>query len=239
MDAAPRYPGILRACADLLVAPSRLFRAIREDPHLAAPLLFLALGTGLLSLSIVTGPLLNDIQAQLEASEMSAAERAIVLEKLHGGWGYLTAAIPPIASALMPLVLAAILLLLLTVSRAVSPAPPVSYRPLASLAAHVSLVDLLEFLLKLPLFFAKGTMKVYSSAALLLPEEAADSRLFSFLDAFDLFTLWKLSLFTLGVSIVAGRGRGTSAAVVWIPWVLWVLGKTALHGVFSVPTGIG
>jgi hypothetical protein len=84
-----------------------------------------------------------------------------------------------------------------------------------------------------PLYFAKGSLNVFTSLAIILPEEASDSRLFKLLDAFDVFTAWKLALLTLGLSIVTSRTRRQSALLVIVPWVLWVAGTVVFHDVFS------
>lgn len=227
------YPGIVRAAVDLLLAPSRLFGALRDSPKIRPPLIVIVIGTALLSLTIVTGPLLNDIRAQLETTEMPREQMAVILEKMGGTWGYLTALFPTIAAGVLPFLIAGVFALFLTITRAMSAGPAVPYRSLVSLAAHVSLIDFAEFVVKLPLYFAKGTLHVYSSLALLLPEDASDTRLFTFLNAFEAFTIWKLVLYTIGISVIAERGRTASAMLVWLPWLLWVLGRTALHGVFS------
>jgi hypothetical protein len=102
-----------------------------------------------------------------------------------------------------------------------------------SVVAHASLVDVADLLFKMPLYYTKGSLKVYSSLAILLPEEASESRLFRLLNAFDAFTIWKLVLVTLGLSIVTGRPRSQSALMVWVPWLLWVALTVALHDLFA------
>ncbi len=237
MDAAPPYPGIVRAIVDLVFSPTRLFTALREKPRILVPLLALGIGTGVLSLSVVSGPMLNDIRGQFEQSEMSDEQREAILEKMGGSWGRVTAIVPALTTPILALAIAAVFAIGLAVARSLSPGPAVPFRSLLSLSAHIGLLDVLEFLLKLPLMFAKGTLKVYTSLALILPEDAADTRLFTFLNSFDLFTLWKLGLYSLGLAIVASRGRRETAVVVALFWVVFVLAKTALHGVVSLGPG--
>lgn len=203
-----------------------------------APLLLLGLGTALLSVLVVPGPLVNDIRAQLEEAEMPAEQMAVVVQKMSGSWGYGSAAIPPTVALAVAFALAGSLALLLMITRAVRQGPRTRYRTLLSLTAHVGLIDLLEFTVKLPLIFSKGTLHVYSSLALFLPEEAAGTRLFQLLNAVDAFTVWKLVLLTAGVAIVAERSRQESAAIVWLPWIAFVLARVALHGAFSPGVGL-
>jgi hypothetical protein len=212
---------------------------LTQAPRTLAPLLVVGLGTALLSLAVVRGPLVSDIRAELEEARMPAEQRVVILEKMGGSWGYASAMIPPVGSVALVFVAAGVLGALLAVARAVRPGPRVPYRTLVSVTAHVWLIDLLEFALKLPLMLAKGTLHVYSSLALLLPEDAADTRLFDLLNAVDAFTIWKLTLFTIAIAIVAGRTRAEAALVAWLPWGAFVLLKVALHGLLARGVAVG
>ncbi|HUO84006.1 MAG TPA: YIP1 family protein, partial [Thermoanaerobaculia bacterium] len=57
--------------------------------------------------------------------------------------------------------------------------------------------------------------------------------LFSLLSSLDVFTFWTLFLFTIGISEAAGFSRGRAAALVVIPWALFVLGKVGLAAVMG------
>lgn len=57
--------------------------------------------------------------------------------------------------------------------------------------------------------------------------------LFAVLSSIDLFSFYCIFLLSLGMSIVGRKSFGTSAALVLVPWVLWVLVKMGLAAIFS------
>ena len=52
--------------------------------------------------------------------------------------------------------------------------------------------------------------------------------------ALDIFTLWVMILATIGLAKVLKRSTGAAAAVVFTPWILWVLGKTLFAAIGSM-----
>jgi hypothetical protein len=239
-DGALPYPGLARAIAQVLFAPTRLFTALRDSPRALPAILLVVAATTVFSLCLVRvpftegpGPLLNDIEESLSREEMTPEQRDQVMRMMSGGLGYASALIGPVATLAIVLAVAFVLRLALGVARDVSGAAIPSYRTLLALVAHVSLLDLVELLFKFPLFVLKGTLRVYTSPALVLPVDAGESALFKLLDAFDLFTIWKLVLLTIGLAIVARRTRRSAALLVGIPWALWVVVSVALSGVFA------
>ncbi len=235
----PPYPGIGRAVLQLVFSPTRLFESLRESPRVRAPLIVLALSIAVLAQAAFSGPFLNDIRATFDAADVPPEQRVIVMEKMGGMLGRLTALVPAVLSVVMAVALAALFQLLFVVLRVVSRGPSPTYRSSLSVFAHAGLIDAISFLFKLPLMFAKGTFQVLSSAALVLPSDASDTRLFKFLDSFDIFSLWKLWLLTLGFAIVSGRSKGQVALLVWGSWGVYVLGKVALSGLLSPNVRVG
>jgi hypothetical protein len=232
----------------IIASPSRLFAALRDDPRSLRAILLLGITTLVLALLILKnpitgepGPLLLDIYANFDESEMAPEQRATIERMMAGPLGYITSLTVPVAAVVSVFVVSLVLLIEIRLLRAFDPpvrgepegASRIERKRLLAVVAHASLIDLYELLFKVPLYFAKGSLNVFTSLAILLPEEASDSRLFKLLDAFDVFTAWKLALLTLGLSIVTSRTRRQSALLVIVPWVLWVAGTVVFHDVFS------
>lgn len=66
----------------------------------------------------------------------------------------------------------------------------------------VGLIGALELLVRMPLVMAKGTMNVYTSLAVLMDVSQRKTVLFQLLNAFDVFTIWKIILWSMGMRIV-------------------------------------
>ncbi|MFN0150224.1 MAG: YIP1 family protein [bacterium] len=235
MTDATHVPGVLRSLAGVVAAPARTFENLKARPRALRALL--VVGAAMLVLSFLLlknpftgapGPMLLDIFASFDASEMPMEQRATVEKVMSGPVGYASAAIVPIA-----VVVSALLVALVFTGENYLLSNTNEFRRVLAVVAHTSVVDLVEFLFKAPLYFAKGSLKVYSSLAILLPEDAADTRLFRLLDAFDAFAIWKLVLLTIGLAIVTSRPRAQAALLVCGPWLAWVAATVALHDVFA------
>lgn len=235
MNDAAHGPGVLRSLASVVTAPSRAFETLKERPRSLPALL--VVGGAMLALSFLLlknpftgapGPMLLDIFAGFDEAQMPPEQRETVERLMSGPVGYLSAAIVPVAvvvtTFLIALILAGETYLLSNTNH---------LRRVLAVVAHTSVVDLVELVFKTPLYFAKGSLKVYTSLAILLPEDAADTRLFRLFDAFDAFTIWKLALLTIGVAIVASRTRRQAALLVCAPWLAWVVATVALHDVLT------
>lgn len=233
------YPGIGRALLQLVVSPRRLFDSLREDPRILAPLLILAVSFVVLAQATFSGPFLADVSESLENAQMSAAQRASVLEKMGGTLGRLMALGPMVLSVVITLLVALWLKILLALVQSYFPSPPTRFRSLFSLTAHVWLVSAIEFAFKLPLMLAKGTLYVYTSAALLLPGEASRTTLFRLLDEIDLFKIWIGVLLVIGLESIAGQPRPRAIALVAFSWALLLAGKLAFSSVFTPNVRVG
>lgn len=243
-----RYPGVWRALVQIIASPSKLFAALRDDPRALRIILLITFALLVLALLLLKnpltgepGPLLQDIYARFDDSEMAPEQQATVERMMGGTLGYITSLTVPVAAVVSIFVVTLVLLIEIRLLRAFDPpvrgepenASRIERKRLLAVVAHASLIDLYELLFKLPLYFAKGSLKVFTSLAILLPEEASDSRLFKLLDSFDVFTAWKLALLVLGLSIVAGRARRQAVLLVIVPWLLWVAGSVAFHDLFT------
>lgn len=233
------YPGIGRALLQLVVSPRRLFDSLREDPRVLAPLLLLAVAFFILAQASFSGPFLAEVRTSLESTEMSPAQRAAILEKMGGTVGRVLALGPMVLSVAITLLVALWLKILLALVRSYFPGPATRFRSLFSLTAHVWIVSAIEFAFKLPLMVAKGTLYIYTSAALLLPGEASRTTLFRLLDEIDLFKIWIGVLLVIGLEAIAGQPRPRAIALVATSWVLLVVGKLAFSSVFTPNVRVG
>jgi hypothetical protein len=59
--------------------------------------------------------------------------------------------------------------------------------------------------------------------------------IYSLASSLDLFTFWMLILIGIGLKAAGGRSLSTAGAMtaVFLPWVIWTLGKASLAGIFA------
>ena len=83
-----------------------------------------------------------------------------------------------------------------------------------------------DFNLQNPLFFNAG--------AFFTPPPTTGKFLYSLASSIDLFTFWNIALLAVGISVAARKVPFSKAlTAVIIPWVIWVLVKSAWAGAFG------
>ena len=93
-------------------------------------------------------------------------------------------------------------------------------------------------IVKLPLILINQSIQVNTSLSLLMPDSAAQTTLYRFLSAFDIFTIWFLVVFSIGFSIIYHFSQLKSYLSVFITWLIWViLTKVVLGSLFATFTG--
>ena len=108
-----------------------------------------------------------------------------------------------------------------------------TYKHSLAVVSYAMLIGILAVLLKAPMMFAKKTALVYTSLALFMPGADPQTKLHQFLNRFDLFTLWELSLLSIGFAVMNKIPPKKSASVVFGLWIIWVVVSVSLGGVFQ------
>jgi len=108
---------------------------------------------------------------------------------------------------------------------------------LFSMIGWSSMVGMLGGLLNTVLVLMKKTAHgVTTSLAMLLPTPNVGekpSALYRLLSQFDLFMIWQVALWIIGLSVLYKITKGKAAAVVLTLWGLWIVLAVVLGGLFS------
>ncbi len=223
----------LRRAMDVFVAPGKAFAAVDLVPRTWwQPLLVLVLLTAgfvLFAYDRVIIP--AQLEALAEREEMSGADlaqaesmiKSPAIRALGIGGAVLGTPLSALVIALVAHLVVGFLL-----------GGGASFLRTFAVVCYGLLIGVLELGVKLPAMLAQGTPEVPFGPALLLGAEDAGGFLFAFLKHLDIFSLWKLLVMALGLSIVH-RVRLKSVAVALIMvWLLYALGAatvgTALGG---------
>ncbi len=108
----------------------------------------------------------------------------------------------------------------------------VSYASLTGLISAA--LTLVVILLKNPDEFNAQNPLAFNPGAFMDPNTGSKF-LYSLATSLDLFTLWTILLIAVGLKAAAGKKLtfGGALFAVVLPWAVWVLGKSALAGLFS------
>ncbi len=77
-----------------------------------------------------------------------------------------------------------------------------SFKQVFSMFSWAGLIGIMEILVKLPMVLAKGSLHVYTSLAVLLDPADYKTVLFQLLNAIDVFTIWKIIVWAIGMSAI-------------------------------------
>jgi hypothetical protein len=182
--------------------PVVAFQKIKAIPHWVFPVLITFL-TGY-AFTVFT----HDIQLEMQKSLILESERISenmkddMLDNLENPTFFSENIAPVMGVAIstffIPLIIGAVFMLFGNFVYGGS----VQFNILFSSAAWAGLIGVLEMLIKLPLVINNGTMEVYTSLALLMDLSESKTFFFRFLNIFDIFTVWKVIVYSTAFMVV-------------------------------------
>jgi hypothetical protein len=98
------------------------------------------------------------------------------------------------------------------------------------------MVSIVEALIKIPLVLAKDSIHVYTSLAVLMDPAESKTMLFKLANAFDIFAIWRLILWGMGIGIIYKFSAGKSYGIVVFWYIVWTLISAGLS---SLIPGMG
>lgn len=220
-----------------LVSPVKTFQAIARRPTWAAPLVLWILMAGVTSM-IVTPKidfqrLMRQRMAQsgVVLSDEQMQQRLATAERFR--W------VGEVAAVVMPVIIAGVVALVFFGAFAAAGQKAMSYKQSLAVTTHAFVPQILagfgtaivasrmdridpaglgDLLCSNPACFATGTLAPALHAAL---------------QAVDLYVAWTLVLMVIGYAAATRLFRGFTASVVVGLWILFVIGKVALAGLFG------
>ncbi len=77
-----------------------------------------------------------------------------------------------------------------------------SFKQMFSLVSWGGLINLPELIIKLPIMLVKGTLHAATSPAIFLSGSESKTLLYNLLDVFDIFSIWKIIVFSIGFAVI-------------------------------------
>jgi hypothetical protein len=118
---------------------------------------------------------------------------------------------------------------------------PVKYKQVFAVMSYAGLTGVVSSILTLAVMFLKNPDQFNLQNALVfnpgafMDQQSSSKFLYSLATSLDLFSLWTMLLIAVGLKAAAGKKLSFGGALfsVLLPWGVYVLGKSALAGVFS------
>jgi len=229
MSALGRLTGIF-------TSPRQVFQSIDRKPTWLVPFLVtcvIAIALQFLLMDIG----MKDQLARMGRQDIPAEQMEQIEARMQGPMKYLGIPFIPIGTLVVWAVVGGLLLL---GSNSIL-GGNTTFKKMFSLVAWTSLIGIVGGILKSVLIYMKGTTRgVTTSLATLLPTPEVGETpgiLYRLLSKLDIFTIWQLILWIIGLSVINKFDNKKSASLVIGLWIIWIVLSVALGGLFSRFTG--
>ncbi len=204
----PLSPAVL--ATKVLTEPTTAFENIKAYPNWIFPVLL----SLIVSLSFVyyTQDISIEMQKKniLESDRFTEEQKDAALERLEDPGVFMTLIMPSIGVVvsvfLVPAFLAAVFMLFGNFAFGGN----ADFKTLFSVSAWAGMVGVVEALIKLPLIVIKHSYDVYTSLALLMDPADSKTMLFKLANAVDIFSIWKIIVFSIAFGVVYKFSKGKS-----------------------------
>ena len=224
--------GVFSRIIGIFASPKETFESLDRKPTWLVPFIIvtvLAIALQLLVIDIA----MKDQVAKYEARGVPQEQLDIMQQHMTGPAKYIQLAVIPVATLAVWAILGGILLMGTNTIMGGN----ATFKKIYSLLAWQSLIGMAGGVLKTILILSKGTsIGVTTSLAILLPTPPLDKTapvLYRLLSKLDVFTIWGLVLWVIGLSVMGKISTNKSATFVISLWVLWIAVSVALGGVLG------
>lgn len=216
----------------IFTQPQRVFVYLRSKPDIWLPLI-IAIIIGIISSFLVYDIAITDTITSYEQNEnIPDAQRDMIIDSIeqrrHGAWRYVSIFVFPIVGAFV--IFALIALAYWFIGNVILGGKAKYKQVFSAFAYSYLIIAIAGAIVKIPLILSKQTIKVHTSLAILMPQDASHSALFRFLDNFDIFIVWGLIVFSIGYAVIYRFSQAKAFMGVFISWLLYIL-------IFSVALG--
>jgi hypothetical protein len=227
-----REMGVLSRIIGIFTSPKETFASIDRKPTWLVPFIIMIVVTMVMQLLIMNIGL-QDRVAQMEAIGKPQEQIDATQNFMQGGLKYISLVVAPIGILVVWSVIAGIFLFAgNTIMGGKS-----TFKKMLSLVSWSSLIGILSVAIQTFLIISKGTrLGVTTSLAAFLPSptwDAPPSIFYRLLSKLDIFTIWGLVLWAIGISVMYRFTMKKSAILVGSLWVVWIILSVALSGLFA------
>ena len=224
--------GILEKIVGIFVSPRETFQALDRKPSWLVPFIITAVMT--LGMTILVRDIgMQDMVAKFQAREMPQEAIDKIVEQSQGVGKYIQMVMIPIATLAIWAIFAGVMLFCGNTLLGGS----AKFKKIFSMISWSSLVGCLSIIVSTVIILTKGTTQgVTTSLAVLMPVPGpADkpSILYRLLSKFDLFTIWTLALWVIGLAVIYKFSTKKTTGLVIALWAVWIVVSIAFGSMFG------
>jgi hypothetical protein len=233
MDSAPPLSALARFTG-IFTSPRRVFEDIRARPTWLIPYIVVSLisiGSNWLWRPVILEEQMTRIQ---ESEKIPADQKEATMERMEKQMtSPVGAAIGIVAVPVSILAITALVAAILYFGTTLLLGSETTYKRIFAMTMHIGYISILNVLVRTPLVLAKNSLKVHLSPGALLPGEMEDSTVMHIADRFDVFEIWGLVLYIIGVAVICRMTTKKSASFFIPLWLVWSVCAVLLAKVFG------
>jgi hypothetical protein len=217
----------------IFTAPRKAFEAIDKNPTWFLP--FIIGVIFFLVFQLLTMDIQTDYRIQhLEARDDIPAERMeMAKQQMQGGVKYIGLVAGPIVWLIMILIMAA----LFYVAGNMMIGGDTTFKNIFAVVAWGQLIGSLSLIIMTFLILAKGSMHGVALDLSILMETPAigeeKSTLYRILSKFDIFTIWTIVLYIIGMSVTYKTTTQKAAVPILSLWAIWIIVSVVFGSFFE------
>ncbi|HVC18433.1 MAG TPA: YIP1 family protein [Vicinamibacterales bacterium] len=226
-----------RRIVDVLVAPVQTFQQIAARPTWLAPLVLWLLAAGLLAAAVTPKLDLARVMREQAASRgivMSDAQiqQALDLQHRFRWLGYAGVMVTPVVTA-------GLVSLVFFAAFTVAGAKSLSYRQAFGVSTHAFLPQILASFggavvaWRMDTIDPRNVGDLVCSSPVCLAGGGLTPLMHAALQSLDIYVIWTLILLVIGYAAAAKVSRGLAAGIVGSTWIVYVVLKVAVSGLFG------
>jgi hypothetical protein len=224
--------GVFEKIAGIFISPRETFESLDRRPSWLVPFIIIAVMT--LGMTVLTRDIgMQDMMAKFQAREMPQEQIDKIATQSQGVGKYIQMVLIPVATLAIWAIFAGILLFCGNTLLGGS----AKFKKVFSMMSWSSLVGGLAILVNTAIILSKGTTQgVTTSLAVLLPVPGLSDKpslIYRLLSKIDLFTIWSLILWTIGLSVIYKFTMKKSAGLVIALWAVWIVISIAFGSLFG------
>jgi hypothetical protein len=224
----------------IFTGPTKVFQYLRAKPDIWTPII-IAVIISLLTSFFVYDIAINDQIVRYEENDnLPDEQKERIIDELEasreGPRKLIYTAVFPVLAVLIIFVLVSAIFLF--IGNVLLGGKAKFKQVLSAYGYSYLILALLATIVKLPLWLSKQTMKIDLSPAVFMAQSASESALYNFVSSLDLFNIWFVLVFGLGLSVIYGFSKLKGLLSVIIAWLLYIaIFKVALGNFLSGFTG--
>ncbi len=217
----------------IYTAPRRTFEAIDQNPTWFLP--FIIGVVFFLIFQFLTVDLQTDYRMEMMEArgDIPQEQMDVAKAQMQGPVKYIGFVAGPIVWLIMILIIAA----LFYVAGNLMIGGDTSFKKVFAIVAWTGLIGVISFIIMTLLILSKGTMHgVALDLSILLDTPAIGedkSTLYRILSKFDVFVIWEIVLYIIGMSVTYKATVKKAAVPILSLWALWIIVSVAFGGFFE------